>query len=254
MAWPRIEDRRLLIGLLATLVAIAWWALWIGETAPWGHYVLHSSHALRMNIPPATFAAAFVFGWTIMTVAMMLPTSTPLVLLFYRMVADRSNRGALVALLIVGYLVAWAAFGAVVHVASRVLQSLASGNTWLAAHPWASGSSIFLIAGVYQFTPWKYACLDKCRSPMSFLVQHWGGKRVGVDALRLGFHHGAYCVGCCWSLMLLMFAVATGGLAWMLVLGIVMAAEKNLPWGRRLSAPLGVVLVIAAGGIAVWFR
>ncbi|HEV8147264.1 MAG TPA: DUF2182 domain-containing protein, partial [Bryobacteraceae bacterium] len=86
---------------------------------------------------------------------------------------------------------------------------------------------------------------------MSFLVQHWGGKRVGADALRLGFHHGAYCVGCCWSLMLLMFAVATGGLGWMLLLGIVMAAEKNLPWGRRLSAPLGVVLIVAAVGIAV---
>jgi predicted metal-binding membrane protein len=119
------------------------------------------------------------------------------------------------------------------------------------AHPWAPGSAIFLLAGVYQFTPWKYACLDKCRSPMSFLVQHWGGKRAGADALRLGFHHGAYCVGCCWSLMLLMFAVATGGLGWMLLLGIVMAAEKNLPWGRRLSAPLGVVLIVASVGIAV---
>jgi predicted metal-binding membrane protein len=85
---------------------------------------------------------------------------------------------------------------------------------------------------------------------MSFLVQHWGGKRAAADALRLGFHHGAYCVGCCWSLMLLMFAVATGGLGWMLLLGIVMAAEKNLPWGRKLSAPLGVVLIVAAVGIA----
>src|SRR5258708_32460734 len=123
MAWPRIEDRRLLIGLLATLIALAWWALWIGETAPWGHYVLHSSHALRMNIPPATFALAFVAGWTPMTVAMMLPTSTPLVLLFYRMVASRANAAWLVALLIGGYLGAWMRFGLAGHLAGRVAQS-----------------------------------------------------------------------------------------------------------------------------------
>ena len=215
--------------------------------------MLHSSHALRMNIPPATFALAFVAGWTLMTVAMMLPTSTPLVLLFYRMVAERGNAGALVTLLIGGYLAAWALFGVAVHFVSRALQTWASGNPWLAAHPWVPASAIFLVAGVYQFTPWKYACLDKCRSPMSFVVQHWSGKRPAVDALRLGFHHGAFCVGCCWSLMLLMFAVATGGLGWMLLLGIVMAGEKNLPWGRKLSAPLGAVLVMAAVGIAVGF-
>jgi predicted metal-binding membrane protein len=167
------------------------------------------------------------------------------------MVADRANAAWLVTLLIGGYLAAWMLFGVAVHLASRVLQSLASRSVWLTTHPWVATSAIFLVAGVYQFTPWKYACLDKCRSPMSFVVQHWSGKRPAADALRLGFHHGAFCVGCCWSLMLLMFAVATGGLGWMLVLGIVMAAEKNLPWGRRLSAPLGAVLVVAAVAIAV---
>jgi predicted metal-binding membrane protein len=81
---------------------------------------------------------------------------------------------------------------------------------------------------------------------MGFLMGHWKG-----NAFRLGAEHGAFCVGCCWSLMLVMFAVGTGSVAWMLALGIVMAAEKNLPWGRKLSAPLGVVLVIGAMAVII---
>src|SRR4029077_2307682 len=99
-----------------------------------------------------------------------------------------------------------------------------------------------LVAGLYQFSSLKYACLDQCRSPMTFIVKRWGGAHPRRDAFRLGVDHGIYCVGCCWSLMLVMFAVATGSLAWMLLLGIVMGLEKNLPWGRRLSAPVGVIL------------
>ena len=85
--------------------------------------------------------------------------------------------------------------------------------------------------------------MDKCRAPLSFVVQHWRGGGEGGQALLLGAHHGAFCVGCCWALMLLMFAVGTGSLGWMLALGAVMAIEKNLPWGRHFSAPLGAVLL-----------
>ncbi|MCH7577715.1 MAG: DUF2182 domain-containing protein, partial [Chloroflexi bacterium] len=78
------------------------------------------------------------------------------------------------------------------------------------------------------------------------ITEHWLGNRQQAQAFRLGVHHGIFCVGCCWSLMLLMFAVGVGNLGWMLVLGTVMAVEKNLPWGRRLSAPLGVALLAGA--------
>jgi predicted metal-binding membrane protein len=76
-----------------------------------------------------------------------------------------------------------------------------------------------LAAGLYQFTPLKYRCLDKCRSPLSFIIGHWRGSQEKTQAFRLGAHHGLFCVGCCWSLMLLMFAVRAGNLGWMLVLG-----------------------------------
>jgi predicted metal-binding membrane protein len=107
------------------------------------------------------------------------------------------------------------------------------------------------VAGVFQFSPLKYRCLDKCRTPLSFVQQHWRGRNERRNAWLLGLHHGAFCVGCCWALMLLMFAVGTGSVGWMLAMGVVMAVEKNLPWGRWLSAPLGAALLAAAVVILV---
>ena len=103
------------------------------------------------------------------------------------------------------------------------------------------------LAGVYQFSSLKYRCLDKCRSPVAFVMQNWRGHERW-DALRLGVRHGVFCLGCCWALMLLLFAVGVGSIGWMLVLAAVMATEKNATWGRRLSGPLGIVLVV--GGVA----
>ena len=208
------------------LTALAWWSLWMGDSAGLAHHAMHAGHAS---------AAVFIAGWTVMTIAMMLPTSAPLILMFHRMMDGRSGP---VALLVAGYLVVWIAFGAVVLVLREALSGLVEGAI--------ASAAILLIAGLYQFSSWKYACLDKCRSPMGFLMGHWKG-----NAFRLGAEHGAFCVGCCWSLMLVMFAVGTGSVAWMLALGIVMAAEKNLPWGWKLSAPLGVVLVIGAMAVII---
>ena len=186
--------------------------------------MMHAGHAS---------AAVFIAGWTLMTIAMMLPTSAPLILMFHRM---KDGQADAVALLVAGYLFVWIAFAAVVCAFSRSLSGLVEGAI--------ASAAILLMAGLYQFSSWKYACLDKCRSPMGFLMSHWKG-----NAFRLGAEHGAFCVGCCWSLMLVMFAFGTGSVLWMLGLGIVMAAEKNLPWGRRLAAPLGVTLI--AGAVAV---
>ena len=122
---------------------------------------------------------------------------------------------------------------------------------WLHAHEWVIAASTFAFAGLYQFTSLKYRCLEKCRSPVTFVMQHWHGRRERLQALVLGVHHGLFCLGCCWSLMLLMFAVGVGNLGWMLVLAAVMAAEKNAPWGRRLTTPLGAVLLLAGASLAV---
>jgi predicted metal-binding membrane protein len=124
-------------------------------------------------------------------------------------------------------------------------------SAWLAEHAWALGGVTLLLAGAYQFTPLKYHCLEKCRSPFSFITQHWRGRDEQGQAFLLGIHHGLFCVGCCWTLMLVMFAVGVGNFGWMLVLGSVMSIEKNLKWGRRLSTPLGVVLLAWGLGLLI---
>ena len=112
-----------------------------------------------------------------------------------------------------------------------------------ARHGWVLGAVTIAVAGAFQFSSLKYRCLEKCRTPLSFVIERWRGQAQGRQAFVLGAHHGLFCVGCCWALMLLMFAVGTGSLGWMLLLAAVMAIEKNVRWGRRLSAPLGVALL-----------
>jgi len=185
----------------------------------------------------------FVAAWTLMTVAMMLPTSLPLVTLFHAFVRKRPHQLRLVALLVAGYLGVWTLFGGLVHLGDRGVHAAVEQSGWLQANAWGISAATFALAGVYQFTPLKYRCLEKCRSPLSFIMEHWRGGRESTQALRLGVHHGLFCLGCCWSLMLVMFAVGVGNLAWMLMLSMVMAVEKNMPWGRRISAPLGVSLL-----------
>jgi len=242
----------ILIALLTALVLLAWYALWLWGRSPYGHLLMHGpAHFGTATHSPWLFAVLFVVGWTVMTVAMMLPTSFPLILLFYRIVRERANAVWLLSVLVFGYLVSWLACGFLLQGMNGLLQAGIVRFAWHAHAAWISGAVLLTIAGLYQFSSLKYACLDKCRSPLSFITSRWKGGNEAAQALRIGVEHGLYCVGCCWSLMLLMFVVATGSLAWMLLLGVVMALEKNFPWGRRVSAPLGAVLLLAAVAVIV---
>jgi predicted metal-binding membrane protein len=239
-------DRRILVTVLLGLVALAWYALWVWSLSPYARFLDHEVLAELPLIGSGDYVlllSLFVAGWTLMIIAMMLPTSLPLITLFHGMVRQRLNRCRLVTLLIAGYLVVWTGFGGVAHLGDWMVHEAVEHNLWLALHSWLISAAIFLLAGLYQFTPWKYYCLDKCRSPFTFITEHWHGRHDQHEALALGIRHGLFCLGCCWSLMLLMFGVGMGNLGWMLALGVVMALEKNLPWGRQLGKPLGVLLV-----------
>lgn len=241
----RQGSERVFVALMAALVLLAWLALWLSGRSH-DHGFLHAFHSLEPFGAGIELALLFVAGWTVMVIAMMLPTSLPLVVMFRTLVRGRRDRRSLVALLVAGYLGVWTLFGVAVYLGGWAMNRAVHESAWLGANTWVLGAGVLVLAGVYQFTPLKHRCLEKCRSPLSFITGHWSGSRERSQALRLGAHHGLFCVGCCWSLMLLMFLVgAAGALLWMLVLGAVMAVEKNASWGRRIGAPLGVLLMVA---------
>jgi predicted metal-binding membrane protein len=244
--WAAYDDRRPFLVSMAALIAMTWLALGIWSVSPYARFLDHEvlgELEFSISAEYLVFLLIFVAGWTLMTVAMMLPTSTPLVMLFRRLTRQRPDRLQLVVLLIVGYLGVWTLFGALAHFGDLLVHETVEQSVWLESNAWFIGAGTIMLAGLYQFTPLKYKCLDKCRSPLSFITEHWRGSHERSQAFVLGVHHGLFCLGCCWSLMLLMFVVGIGNLGWMLALGTVMAVEKNMPWGKKISAPLGMILV-----------
>lgn len=238
---PR-RDRAILVGLLATLAAAAWVALWLWEGSPYGEYLHHDVTGASLLLGSVPFTG----GWLLMIVAMMLPSSVPLVTMFAALVGRRRQPAILVGLLLTGYLAVWTAFGAAAWLADRVVHAGVASVPWLAEHPQLIIAATLLAAGLWQFSPLRDRCLDECRSPLGFVLNRWRGTSERREALLMGVSHGAFCIGCCWSLMLVMFGVGVGSLSAMLVLGAVTAVEKNLPQGRALTRPVGVALVLAA--------
>ena len=236
------RDRTILLAALAAAIGVAWIALVAWEASPYGRFLHHEGTGGALALEGTLFA----IGWLLMIVAMMLPTSVPLVATFSALVRSRPERPALVALVVGGYVVAWSAFGVLAWTLDRVVHAVVDATPWLAAHPELIVGSTLLVAGLWQFSPLKYRCLDECRSPLGFVVSRWQGERPRRNAFALGVAHGIFCIGCCWSLMLLMFGLGLGSLVWMLALGAVMAVEKNVSWGRRIGRPLGAALLIAA--------
>jgi len=249
-----IPHRRAFASVFALLVAAAWLALWLWERSPYGRYLHHAELGALVHGEAAAAlsqASVYVAGWLLMTVAMMLPTTLPLLDAFRRMSARRTDAGQLVALVVAGYLAVWLAFGVAAHVFDLALHALLERVAWLQANPWVFGAGPLAVAGAFQFSTLKYRCLERCRAPVGFVIQHWRGGNPARQALLIGAHHGVFCVGCCWALMLLMFAVGIGSIGWMLALAAIMAIEKNVAWGRRLSTPLGLALLLWAAAIAL---
>lgn len=247
------RHRRVFLAVLAALIAFAWLVLWAWTRSPYGRYLEHDDWtssgpaaflcravpAGGVVVPLVLYAAA----WILMTAAMMLPTTLPLFNAFDRLTAQRPDHGRLLMLLGLGYMAVWGAFGLLAHLLHAGVLSVLAAAPTLAGHGWLIGAATIGLAGAFQFSKLKHRCLDKCRTPLSFVIEHWRGQAQARQAFALGVHHGLFCVGCCWALMLLMFALGTGSLGWMLLLAAVMAIEKNLRWGRRLSAPLGFALL-----------
>jgi predicted metal-binding membrane protein len=256
-----VRAPNLFMPVLGCLIGLSWVTLFLWEKSPYGRYLDHGrwteiglAGRICGALPGGNIALPMLLyagGWLLMLMAMMLPTTLPLLQRFQRMVAARTDGPALMGLLILGYLLAWAGFGVAAHGLDLILHGIARQVASLPSHGWLLGAAVLLVAGAFQFTQLKYRCLDRCRAPLGFIVKHWRGVRPRGEAFHLGLDHGLYCVGCCWAIMLLMFVVGTGSVGWMLVLGAVMALEKNATWGRKLSQPLGAALIGWAAVIMV---
>ena len=230
-------DRWLYAFALAGLVGGAWMALGMVSASTYAAYL---SHDLPAETAPAwARTAIFVGGWTVMCVAMMLPSSLPLVTVF-RTVTRRTP--SLVLLLIAGYLAIWAAFGLAGFVLDAGLHALVERGGWRDG-PRVIPAALLLTAGLFQFSSVKHSCLEQCRSPLGFVVAHWHGGSRATGAFALGIRHGIFCIGCCWALMLLMLGAGGVNVGWMLALGAVMFVEKVVPWGRWITIPVGILLV-----------
>ncbi|HST24771.1 MAG TPA: DUF2182 domain-containing protein [Gaiellaceae bacterium] len=190
----------------------------------------------------------YVGIWVTMTAAMMLPSATPMVLLFARAWSERTRGAALVpaAIFVSGYLAAWTAYGLAAYGVYRAV--VVAGTGWLAwdrAGPYVAGGAL-IAAGLYQLTPLKDVCLRHCRSPLGFLFRRPLGNPA--RAFRLGVEHGSFCIGCCSGLMLALFALGVMSLFWMAVAAAAILAEKVAPQGERIARVLAVALV----ALGIW--
>jgi predicted metal-binding membrane protein len=193
----------------------------------------------------------FLALWVLMMVAMMLPSVAPVAVLWTRAISGVSTgpgRVLRMSLFLSGYLLAWAACGAAAFAAlagsERLLSVSPTAAKWL-------GVAIFAAAGAYQFTPWKDWCLHRCRTPVGAFMYYLGFKGRSRD-VRVGLHHGATCVGCCWGLMLLLIAVGVMNVTVMAALAVVIFIEKLWRHGKPFSQAVGLALV-ATGVLAIWF-
>jgi predicted metal-binding membrane protein len=181
--------------------------------------------------------------WSVMMIAMMTPSAAPTVLLYARAqrMADWQKAPATAAF-VAGYLIVWSAFALLAAGLQLFLQHVALASPMTMALTWPRASAAVMIAvGIYQLTPFKDACLGRCRSPAQFLSRHYRPGTIG--ALRLGLLHGAYCAGCCWLLMALLFVGGVMNLLWVAGLTLLVAGEKILPRGRVLAHLAGVALI-----------
>jgi predicted metal-binding membrane protein len=231
------------IVVLAAAIVAAWlvciWAELAGVAPKFHHHVLYEN-----GKPFWVDAVLMLAAWQVMTAAMMLPSSLAFIRMYAETARNAPEFSKALALFLGAYFVVWSAFALAAFAGDMQLHRLVDAWPWLAAHDQIILAATLGLAAAYQLTPLKDACLKACRHPGIYLSRHY--KRGTLNGLRIGFGHALFCLGCCWALMLVMFAAGVAHLAWMGVLGIVMVFEKGAPNGNRAVVPVGVALATFA--------
>jgi predicted metal-binding membrane protein len=224
------------------LVAVAWSVLVLATATHQTFFLDHHYLLQASGLPWLAALEIFLLCWQVMTVAMMLPSSMPMLQLVVFAGRKQARPAAVPLAFLAGYAVIWTGFAVGAFLTDTLVHRLVDLWPWLAAHSWLIGALTFFIAGLFQFSPLKDRCLDMCRTPLGFFMRYYR-KGAGM-AWQLGLRHGGYCLGCCWALMLVMFGVGVGNLAGMAALTGVMVVEKAVPGGKRLSPLIGIALLL----------
>jgi len=239
MPIPRRPDLVLVWGM----VVAAWVVTMLLVATGGGEYIVNHDAVLeRQRFAWPVTIALFLASWQLMTAAMMLPSSMPMMVMFLRVSRTGERRRLRFLTFLLGYFAVWTGFALGALAGDVGVHWLVETLPALAARPWLIGGTILVLAGAFQFSPLKEQCLDACRDPLTFFWKHYIAK--SRSAWHLGLRHGLFCLGCCWALMLTMFAVGMGSLVWMTALAGIMVIEKVTRYGHRLATPIGIVLIV----------
>jgi predicted metal-binding membrane protein len=253
----RREDA-VIVGALAVLTVLAWLALLAGagtgmDSLAMSGWLMPATSPAAGSAWTATTWLIMFFMWAVMMVAMMLPSASPLVLLYARVMRHAGERDgavkprAAIAAFASGYLAVWILFSLLAVAAQWSLERMGAMSAMMSLNTTLLSGGLLIAAGLYQLTPLKAACLKHCRSPASFLAAHW--RKGPYGAWHMGFVHGLYCLGCCAVLMGLLFVGGVMNLIWIAGLTAVVAIEKLAPFGAIAAKVMALMLV--AGGAAL---
>lgn len=256
------RERRIVLAGLLLITGLAWAWVLVGSGTG-----MSAFHMTTWRFPPPLhdgmvenwtigYAVVMFFMWWIMMIAMMTPSAAPLVLLYARAYRHEQRLGKLpegtvpTFVFVLGYLLSWACFSLVATGLQWGLERAGLlHQMWMwSINPYLT-AALLIAAGLYQFTPLKLACLQHCRSPAQYLAEHFQPGAPG--ALRLGWKHGLYCLGCCWFLMALLFAGGIMNLLWIAGLAIYVLLEKLAPQGQLIARVAGLAMVLVGLWVAV---
>ena len=253
------RDRAIIIAALIVITGLAWaYVLWLADDMAMGGMDMTGFRMIPAGVGLMMPASApwqpieFVFVlamWTVMMIGMMTPSAAPMVLLYARVGRQAAMQGkpfANSAWFFSGYFLVWIAFAAAATLAQWALERAALLTLTMEGTSKILGGAVLIAAGIYQWTPLKDACLRQCQAPWLFIQRHGGFRHDAKGSLRLGIRHGAYCVGCCWALMTLLFVGGVMNLLWIAGLTIFVLLEKIIPGGRAIARISGAIFI--AGG------
>ncbi len=246
------RDRTVVIGALALLALLCWFYLASLAAAPG---MQGAMEGMSPGVAPWTLedAIATLLMWSVMMVGMMSPSVAPMILIYARVGRQATSRGrpfAPAGWFALGYFLAWLAFALLATVLQWGLERALLISPMIAGATPLFGGLLLIAAGIYQWTPLKNACLAQCQSPLLFIQRNGGFRGQRGPSVALGLRHGAYCIGCCWALMLLLFVGGVMNLLWIAAIGGLVLAEKLIP-GRLFQRAIGIALAAAGAMLLI---